>query len=111
VAQHLTDAVAATRRAVQAQLGADDAEFGRTWKDVLVRNEADLPAAEWLAVTTIKAGIPELARVHTLKEDFRAIFEAPLERATAAERVEAWLGQAHNSGLAALEEFARFVEH
>jgi transposase len=110
VAQHLTEAVTETRRTVQAQLGADDAEFVRTWKDVLVRNEEDLPAAEWVALAAIKTVVPELERVHTLKEEFRAIFEAPLEREVAAERVEEWLGRAWDSGLAALEKFADFVD-
>ena len=107
--QHLTEAVTTTRRTVQAQLSPEDAAFVRTWRDVLVRNEEDLPTADWLALATITASVPELGRVHKLKEDFRTLFNTRLTRADAAERLATWLTGAAQSGVTALGEFAAFV--
>jgi len=73
VQKHLNAAVNATRRLVQRRLPAADREFVREWRTVLLRNEEDLEAEEWIALAAIKASIPELERVHTLKEDWRAI--------------------------------------
>jgi len=107
--QHLTEAISATRRAVQQTLGAADREFVRQARHVLVRNEEDLSASDWIQLEVIQQSIPALGVVHTLKEEFRAIFNAPQERATAAAQLEAWLERATKSGVAALAEFAAFV--
>ena len=89
--QHLTDAVTATRRDVQPRPRAAAAEFVRTWRDVRVRNEEDLAADAWIALAAIKSSLPEVERAQRLKEEFRAIFAAPLERTQAAKRVGGWL--------------------
>ena len=110
VQKHLNDAVNTTRRTVQRQLPAADREFVGEWRGVLLRNEEDLGAEEWIALAAIKSSIAELERVHTLKEEWRAIFNAPLARPVAAEQVSAWLAAAWRSGVAALEDFADFVD-
>ncbi len=108
--QHLTEAVAATRRAVQPRLSTTDQAVVRRGRDVLVRNEADLAAAEWISLEGIKTSIAALGSVHTLKEEFRALCNAPLDRATAVEQLGAWLERAWSSGVAALGKCADFVD-
>jgi transposase len=109
VQQHLSAAVNATRGAVQRKLGRANREFVRRWRNVLLRNEEELSPAEWVSLEVLKQGLPELRVVHTLKEEFRALFNAPLGRAEAAEQLLAWLERARGSGIAPLREFADFV--
>lgn len=109
VQKHLNEAVQQTRRAVQATLPAADAAFVRRHRHVLVSNEDDLDAAAWCNLTVLKVGVPELERVHTLKEQFRAIFQQAPDRPSAAARLQGWLTAAQQSGVVALAEFAAFV--
>jgi hypothetical protein len=66
--KNLNEAVQRTRRAVQARLLPADAVFVRRHRHVLVSNEEDLDAAAWRSLTVLKAGVPELERVHTLPD-------------------------------------------
>jgi transposase len=109
VQKHLNEAVQRTRREVQATLPAADAAFVRRHRHVLLWNEEDLDAAAWQTLTVLKVGVPVLERVHTLKEQFRAIFAEAPDRPSAAAQVQGWLAAAQQSGVAALEEFAAFV--
>jgi len=109
VQKHLNEAVQITRRRVQQTLGAEDAAFVRRHRQLLVCNEEDLDAPAGVNLTVMKVGIPLLDRVHTRKERFRSLFNAPLERASAAEELQCWVADARQSGAAALREFAGFV--
>ena len=109
VQKHLNEAVQRTRREVQATLPAADAAFVRRHRHVLLWNEEDLDAAAWHTLTVLKVGVPVLERVHTLKEQFRAIFAQAPDRPSAAAQLQSWLAAAQQSGVAALEEFAAFV--
>jgi len=54
--------------------------------------------------------LPLLDQVHTLKERFRAIFNSAADTAQAGAQLREWLVAARASGVAALVEFAGFVE-
>jgi hypothetical protein len=76
---------------------------GCRWR--LVRNEVDLSDAQKACLQTLFLVARELGALHTLKEQFRAIFEGPLSRELTNWRLFGWIGAVERSGLAPLMRF------
>lgn len=110
VQKHLNEALNQTRRTVQRTRGSADATFVRQHRHLLLSNEDDLDARNWMTLCAMKVGVPILDRVHTLKEEWRTLFNQAISRAEAAGAVEAWLKRARASDAPALREFVGFVE-
>jgi transposase len=110
VQKHLNDALNETCRTVQRTLGAEDATFVRQQRHLLLSNEDDLDAGGWMKLCVLKVVVPILDVVHTLKEEWRALFNRAIARDEAAGEVAHWLERARASGAPALLEFVEFVE-
>jgi len=110
VQKHLNDALNQTRRTVQRTLGTEDATFVRQQRHLLLSNEDDLDARNWRQLCAMKVVVPILDKVHTLKEEWRTLFNQAIPREEAAGEVAAWLERARASAAPALLEFVGFVE-
>jgi transposase len=110
VQKHLNDALNETRRTVQRTLNTEDATFVRKHRHLLLSNEDDLDAGNWMKLCVMKVAVPILDRVHTLKEEWRTLFNQTLRREAADAEVEAWLARARACDAPALLEFVGFVE-
>jgi transposase len=102
---HLTEA----RREIQRALPPAERKHLKGSRWLLVKNEADLTPPEQEQLAALKAAVPQLGRLHTLKEEFRAIFEQVQERATASRRLRTWLKAVEASGLSSLAPFVRLL--
>jgi transposase len=90
VMKHLTAAVSDARRTLQRAAPAAGREQLKGCRWLLVKNQADLSAAEAAALAVVYEQAPELGQVHAWKESFRAIFETAPDRASAAVRLQDW---------------------
>ena len=111
VMKNLTDAVTKARRTIQKN--ADEATQhilkGGRW--LLVKNPDDVTDEERPRLAAMLAASPDLRQCYELKEAFRQWFPSPLDRATAADQLTAWLTRVETSDLKALQAFTRTVRN
>lgn len=104
-------AVTHARRLIQKQ--SDEATQtqlkGCRW--LLVKNRENLTAEEGLQLDAMLAVSPALNQCYELKEDFRAWFNSPHDRDTAATALDAWLVKVKASGLKALQAFTKTISN
>ncbi len=111
VMQNLSDAVSKARCRIQQE--TDDATRallkGARW--LLLKNPENLSADERPKLAAMLAASAELHLCYSLKEEFRAWFNAPHDRSTAACRLDEWLAQVEASGLKAFHTFSKTVRN
>lgn len=105
VMKNLNDALTKARRTIQQE--ADEAMKtvlkGCRW--LMVKNRENLTVDEQVKLTAMLAASPELHACYTLKEDFRALFNQPLKREEAEQRLEEWAAGVEASPFKALKKF------
>ena len=106
VMKNLNDRLTEARRAVQRGLAAAERAVLKGCRWVLVKNQADLDGDEAAQLAAIYTAVPALGQAHALKEEFRTIFATVDDRATAGERLQAWLAAVDQLGVAPLSKFA-----
>ena len=111
VMKNLTDAITKARRSIQNQADAPTQALLKGCRWLLVKNPENLTDDERPKLAAMLAASPELHRCYTLKEDFRAWFNAPHERATAERLLDEWLAQVQASGLRALQTFSKTLHN
>ena len=109
--KNLLDAVTHVRRTIQKNADAPIAEQLKGCRWLLVKNRENLTPEELGKLDTMSAASPSLHECYTLKEDFRAWFNTPHDRTTAAGELDAWLTRVEASGLKALQSFTKTIGH
>ena len=108
VMKQLNDAIAKIRRNLQAK--ADKASYelleGMRW--ILERNRTDLEPAE---EAKLLAAFPELRTAYLLKEHFATLANKIKDRSQAELILQAWVYEAHASGIAQLVKFTQTLQH
>ncbi len=105
VMKNRNDRGTTARREIQRQADAPTKQHLKGCRWLLVKNQADLSAAERNQLEQALAASPTLQQLHQLKEQFRAIFETAPERPTAARQLQAWVTAVEHSGLTRLAAF------
>lgn len=105
VMQQVTNALATARRTLQRDLPKQQKQALKNTRWLLVKNQDDLSATELSQLDSLRVLCPPLAELHSLKEQFRAIFDAPLDRDTATSRLTDWIARARHAPLAAFDRF------
>ncbi len=100
------------RRSLQRQLPADAAQALKGTRWLWVTNPENLAPEQRRDLEELKRFLPELGRLHELRESLRAIFEdRRVQRpATAIQRLRAWIEAARRTGLKAVERFCGTLE-
>lgn len=111
VMKNLTDAVTKARRTIQKNADEATQQILKGGRWLLVKNPDDLTDEERPRLAAMLAASPDLQHCYELKEAFRQWFNQPLERATAADQLTAWLTRVEASGLKALQAFTRTVRN
>ncbi len=90
----------AARRAIQRTLPAEAAQALKGTRWLWVTNPENLAPERRRDLEELKRFLPELGRLHELRESLRAIFEdRRVQRpATAIERLRAWIESARRTG-------------
>ena len=109
VMKNLTAAVTTARRRIQKAADAPTRELLKGCRWLLVKNRENLTDEERPKLAAMLAASPELNTCYTLKEDFRAWFNASHDRLSADRLLDAWLAQVQASGLKALQAFTRTI--
>jgi transposase len=105
VMQNLNDRVSEARRAIQRDAPAAEKAQLKGCRWLLVKNADDLSEAEQAQLEAMFAISPALKRLHALKEAFRDVFETAPDRATAEERLAAWVRDVAASDVTSLTKF------
>ncbi len=105
VMKNLLAAGTKARRTIQRPAEVWTAEQLKGGRWLLVKHRENLTAEEGLKLDTMLAAAPLLQGCYALKEEFRAWFNAPPDRATAAVELDAWRARVAASGLKALQSF------
>jgi transposase len=111
VMKNLNDQVSRTRCDLQRGLPPETRKILKGCRWLLVRNEINLAQEEKDKLTTMFAVAPELRLLHRLKEDFRAVFETQVHRASACDRLRTWIESVESSGLSQLSKFVGTLRH
>jgi transposase len=100
------------RRSLQRQLPADAAQALKGTRWLWVTNPENLAPEQRRDLEELKRFLPELGRLHELRESLRAIFEdRRVQRpATAIQRLRAWIEAARRTWLKAVERFCGTLE-
>lgn len=100
------------RRAIQRELAPEAAQALKGMRWLWITNPENLTAEQRQELQELKRLIPELGRLHDLRESLRAIFEDHRLRRpeTAAERLRDWITAARHSGLKAVAKFCDTLE-
>lgn len=105
VMKNLNDALTKTRRTIQQE--ADEAMKtvlkGCRW--LLVKNRENLTAEDQEKLSGMLAASPELRTCYTLKEDFRTLFNQPLDKTEAEKLLQEWVTKVESSPFKALKKF------
>ncbi len=109
VMKNLNDAVTDARRVIQKQSDPDTRTQLKGGRWLLVKNREHLSADECVKLDAMLAASPVLKQCYELKEDFRAWFNAPHDRDSAATQLDAWLVRVEASGLKALQAFTKTI--
>jgi transposase len=105
VMKNLNDQVTSARREIQRDLPEASKQTLKGCRWLLVRNHDDLSAAEQEKLAAMFGVSASLKILHTLKEDFRKIFETDLTSEEAVPQLEAWITAVEKSGLTKLSKF------
>lgn len=100
------------RRSLQRQLGAEAAAVLKGTRWLWVTNPENLEPEQRRDLEELKRNLPELGRLHDLRERLRAIFEdRRVQRPdTAKQRLREWIAAARQTGLEALKTFCGTLE-
>lgn len=101
----LNDHVTAARRQIQRDVPQESKAVLKGGRWLLVRNEADLSAADKDKLEGMFRVSEELRRLHRLKEDFRQIFETQQTPEEATAQLQGWIEQVQTSGIVRLAKF------
>lgn len=106
VMKNLNEQVTTTRREIQRRApAAEKAQLkGARW--LVVKNQDNLSPPEKTKLDAMLARSPTLKTLHTLKEEFRAIFETAADRTTASHALTEWISRVE---AVALQPLAKFV--
>ena len=107
VMKNLNAAVTDARRMIQKQSDSETQTQLKGGRWLLVKNRENLSAEECANLNAMLTASPVLKQCYELKEDFRAWFNAPHDRDTAAAELDAWLERVKAANLKALHAFAR----
>ena len=110
VMKNLTDAMTKARRAIQRKATPEQQEILKGCRWLLVKNNENLSAEEHTTLQTVLTTSPELKSLYELKESFRKWFNTCKDRQEADDLLTAWLDQAKEGGLQAIQEFIRTIE-
>jgi len=105
VMKNLNDQVTAARRQIQRAAPESEKAQLKGCRWLLVKNEENLTEAEQAKLVLLSEVSPALKQLHSLKEEFRSIFETAPSRSTAAVELAKWIEQAEQSGLKGLAKF------
>jgi transposase len=105
VMKNLNDQVTSARREIQRDLPEESKQTLKGCRWLLVRNYDDLSSEEQEKLTAMFLVSSSLKGLHTLKEDFRKIFETDLTPQEAGPKLEAWITGVEASGLTKLSKF------
>jgi transposase len=111
VMQNLTEAVTKARRSIQKHADAETQALLKGCRWLLVKNRENLTDDERPKLAAMLAASPELNTCYTLKEDFRAWFNAAHDQPTAARLLDEWLAKVQASGLKALRAFTNTLSN
>lgn len=111
VMKNLTDQVSTARRTLQRTATPAEREQLKGCRWLLVKNAADLTAAEQAQLASLTEAVPLLGRLHELKEDFRSIFERTREQATASIHLQEWIAAVEASAVPSLSKFVGTLRH
>jgi transposase len=112
VMKNFQDRLEKARRDIQKTLPAEAAKGLKGLRWLWITNPENLDDDQWQELQELKELIPELGRLHDLRESLRATFEDHRLRrpVTAVERLRAWIVEARRTSLRALETFCRTLE-
>ena len=110
VMKNLTDAMTKARRAIQRKATPEQQEILKGCRWLLVKNNENLSAEEHTTLQTVLTTSPELKSLYELKESFRKWFNTCKDRQEADDLLTAWLDQAKEGGLRAIQGFIRTIE-
>ena len=112
VMKNFQDRLEQARRAIQRGLPEDVAKALKGMRWLWITNPENLDADQRQELRELKVLVPELGRLHDLRESLRAIFEDHRVRrpATAVERLRAWVAEARRTGLKAVATFCGTLE-
>ena len=105
VTKLLTEQVGLCRREIQRNLSDDEKKEFKDCRWLLVRNEKDLSGEEKSRLGIIFKKAPSLETLHTLKEEFRSIYESEHTLETAGNELRLWINRVKESGLKKLDRF------
>ena len=105
VMKNLNDQVTSARREIQGKLPEASKQTLKGCRWLLVRNHDDLSASEQEKLAAMFGVSASLKVLHTLKENFRKIFETDLTPEEAGPKLEAWITAVEASGLTKLTKF------
>jgi transposase len=105
VMKNLNDQVTSARREIQRDLPEESKQTLKGCRWLLVRNHDDLSVSEQEKLAAMFGVSASLKRLHTLKEDFRKIFQTDLTPQEAGPKLEAWITDVEASGLSKLAKF------
>ena len=112
VMKNFQDRLEKARRQIQKTLHPQAAQGLKGLRWLWITNPENLDPDQRQELQELKELIPELGRLHDLRESLRAIFEDRRVRrpATAVERFQAWITEARRTGLKAVETFCGTLE-
>ena len=111
VMKNLNDQVTSARREIQRDLPEQSKQTLKGCRWLLVRNHDDLSSADQEKLAAMFGVSSSLKVLHTLKEDFRTIFEADLTPEEAGPKLETWIASVEASGLTKLSKFVSMLKH
>ena len=105
VMKNLNDQVTSARREIQRGLPEESKSIFKNCRWLLVRNAEDLSDKDKSKLEAMFTVSPALKQLHTLKEDFRSIFEKEHSLEEAGTQLEAWIKSVEESKLTKLSKF------
>jgi len=106
VMKQLNHALTKCRRELQrSMVSKEDRDELKGFRWVLVTNECNLDDEQKEKLKKLYETCPELKKCHSLKEDFRRIFEEETSRAKAKERIDIWKKDVKKTGLKSFDAF------
>jgi transposase len=111
VTKNLNDAVTTARRTIQRQADAATQALLKGCRWLLVKNRDKLTQKEEAQLDQMLAASPELKTCYELKEAFRAWFDQPTDRESAAKTLTAWQAKAKATKLRSLQAFVRTLDN
>jgi transposase len=105
VMKNLNEALTKARRLIQQDADETTKTLLKGCRWLLVKNRENLTAEEQEKLTQMLAASPELCACYTLKEDFRALFNQPLNEKEAEEQLQNWVMRVEALPFKALKKF------